>query len=54
VVLVHKTKRSGLRFGAAMDHLIECPALVRTESRTFEDGGLVTASTVLQPGRSCG
>jgi alpha,alpha-trehalose phosphorylase len=51
VMLVHKTKRSGLRVGAAMDHLIECPAPVRTESRTFEDGGLVTAATVLQPGQ---
>ena len=51
VMLVHKTRRSGLRVGAAMGHLIECPALVRTESRTFEDGGLVTASTVLPPGQ---
>jgi alpha,alpha-trehalose phosphorylase len=51
VMLVHKTKRSGLRVGAAMDHLIECPAPVRTESRTFEDGGLVTAATALQPGQ---
>ena len=51
VVLVHKTKRSGLLVGAAMDHLIECPAAVRTESRTFADGGLVTAATALQPGQ---
>jgi alpha,alpha-trehalose phosphorylase len=51
VMLVHKTKRSGLRVGAAMDHLIECPAPVRTESRTFADGGLVTAATALQPGQ---
>ncbi len=51
VTMVHTTKRSGLRVGAAMDHLIECPALVRTESRVFEDGGLVTAATVLRPGQ---
>jgi alpha,alpha-trehalose phosphorylase len=51
VMLVHKTKRSGLRVGSAMDHFIECPASVQTESRTFEDGGLVTAATVLQPGQ---
>ena len=51
VMLVHKTKRSGLRVGAAMDHLIECPAPKRVESRVFEDGGLVTVTTVLQPGQ---
>ncbi|HJY95893.1 MAG TPA: family 65 glycosyl hydrolase, partial [Streptosporangiaceae bacterium] len=51
VMLVHQTKRSGLRVGAAMDHLIECPAPSRVESRVFEDGGLVTVATVLQPGQ---
>jgi alpha,alpha-trehalose phosphorylase len=50
VILVHRTKRSGLRVGAAMDHLIEGPD-VRTDSRSFEDGGLVTATAVLQPGQ---
>jgi alpha,alpha-trehalose phosphorylase len=34
-----------------MDHLIEVPAPVRTESRVFEDGGLVTATTVLRLGQ---
>lgn len=51
VMLVHQTKGSGLRVGAAMDHLIECPAPVRSESRAYEDGGLVTVATVLQPGQ---
>ncbi len=51
VVLVHKTKRSGLRIGAAMDHLVDCPAEVQVESRAFEDGGVVTAATVLKPGQ---
>ena len=51
VILVHTTKRSGLRVGAAMDHLIECPAPVRAESREFGDSGLVTAAAVLQPGQ---
>lgn len=51
VLLVHTTKRSELRVGAAMDHLIECPAPTRTESRMVEDGGLVTVATVLQPGQ---
>ena len=51
VMLVHKTKSSGLHVGAAMDHLVECTASVRTESRTFEDGGLVTVATALRPGQ---
>jgi alpha,alpha-trehalose phosphorylase len=51
VLLVHTTKRSELRVGAAMDHLIECPAPTQTESRVVEDGGLVTVATVLQPGQ---
>ena len=51
VLLVHRTARSGLRVGAGMDHMIEAPATVQTESRSFADGGLVTASAVLQPGQ---
>jgi alpha,alpha-trehalose phosphorylase len=51
VTLVHQTKSSGLRVGAAMDHLIECPAPVRSQSRASEDGGVVTVATVLQPGQ---
>jgi alpha,alpha-trehalose phosphorylase len=51
VLLVHKTKRSGLRVGAVMEHVIDCPAPVRTESRVVEDAGLVTVATVLQPGQ---
>jgi alpha,alpha-trehalose phosphorylase len=51
VMLVHRTKRSGLRVGAAMEHLIDCPAPVRAESRSFGDGGLVTAAAVLAPGQ---
>jgi alpha,alpha-trehalose phosphorylase len=34
-----------------MDHLIDGPAPVRVESRVFDDGGLVTATTVLRPGQ---
>jgi len=51
VTLVHQTRRSGLRVGAAMDHLIDCPAPVRSDSRAFQDGGLVTAAAMLQPGQ---
>jgi alpha,alpha-trehalose phosphorylase len=50
VILVNRTKHSGLRVGAAMDHLIECPD-VRVESRSFADGGLVTATAVVPPGQ---
>jgi alpha,alpha-trehalose phosphorylase len=51
ILLVHRTARSGLRVGAGIDHLIEAPGLVQTQSRAFADGGLVTASAVLQPGQ---
>jgi len=52
VVLVHKTRRSGLRIGAAMDHYIEGPTGVLTEAKAFEDGGLVSAATPLKPGET--
>jgi alpha,alpha-trehalose phosphorylase len=52
VVTVHKTKRSGLRVGAAMDHVIDGPDDgVQVEARVFPDGGIVTATTLLQPGQ---
>jgi alpha,alpha-trehalose phosphorylase len=50
VIMVHRTTQSGLRVGAAMDHLIDGPG-VQTESRSFPDGGVVTATAVLQPGQ---
>jgi alpha,alpha-trehalose phosphorylase len=49
VVLVHTTRRSGLRVGAGMDHLIEGPG-VHAESATFPDGGAVTVTAVIPPG----
>jgi alpha,alpha-trehalose phosphorylase len=51
VVLVHKTRQSGLRVGAAMEHVIDGPAGTQVESRAYVDGGLVTATNVLQPGQ---
>ena len=51
VTLVHQTRRSGLRVRAAMDHLIDGPAPVWSDSRSFGDGGLVTVATVLQAGQ---
>jgi alpha,alpha-trehalose phosphorylase len=50
VLLMHRTAQSGLRVGAAMDHLIDGPG-VHVEARSFEDGGLVTATAVLRPGQ---
>jgi alpha,alpha-trehalose phosphorylase len=51
VILVHRTEKSGLRVGTTMDHHIDAPGDVQTESRSYPDGGLVTASTVLKPGQ---
>jgi alpha,alpha-trehalose phosphorylase len=50
-VLIHCTKRSKLRLGAAMDHTVEGPDGVLTETRVFADGGVVTAAVVLEPGQ---
>jgi alpha,alpha-trehalose phosphorylase len=50
VTLVHRTKHSGLRVAAAMDHVVEC-AGAQVDSRAFEDGGLVTATAVVPPGQ---
>ncbi len=51
VVLVHKTRQSGLRVAAAMDHIIDAPAGTRVESQLFQDGGLVAVSVALRPGQ---
>jgi alpha,alpha-trehalose phosphorylase len=50
VVLVDRTRRSGLRVGASMDHLIDGPD-VRVESQAFSDGGMVTATALVSPGQ---
>jgi alpha,alpha-trehalose phosphorylase len=50
VILVHRTEKSGLRVGTAMDHLVEGPK-VHVESQAFADGGLVTATAVVRPGQ---
>jgi len=51
IVLVHKTRQSGLRVGAAMDHIIDGPAQMRVEPHVFADGGLVAVSVALEPGQ---
>lgn len=50
VVLVYRTKLSGLRIGTAMDHLVAGPDDVQVESRVLADAGLVTVAATLQPG----
>ena len=49
-VLVHRTVRSGLRVGAAMDHLVDGPD-VRVESQSFADGAMVSVAAVVAPGQ---
>ena len=53
VVVVHTTGQSGLRVGAAMDHLIDGSSdiKVQVESQAYTDGGVVTATALLQPGQ---
>jgi alpha,alpha-trehalose phosphorylase len=51
VVLVHKTPSSGMHVGAAMDHIIDGPPGVQIESRSYDDGGIVTATVPLEPGQ---
>jgi alpha,alpha-trehalose phosphorylase len=50
-VLVHKTRLSGQRVAAAMDHLIDAPGALRTESVAFDDGAQVNASVPLEVGQ---
>jgi alpha,alpha-trehalose phosphorylase len=49
-VLVHRTKRSGLRVAAAMDHLIEGPPGTELASESFEDIARLTIAANLDPG----
>jgi len=51
VALVHRTQHSGLRVGAAMDHVIDGPSDLRTDSRLTHDAGIVTVATMLEPGQ---
>ena len=50
VVLVHRTTHSGLRIGVAMDHVVEGPQGVQTETRIFEDDGHVAVTSAVRPG----
>jgi alpha,alpha-trehalose phosphorylase len=50
VTLVHRTRASGLRMAAAMDHVIEGPEGTVTAAESGSDLGRLTVSTELQPG----
>jgi alpha,alpha-trehalose phosphorylase len=50
VTLVHRTRASGLRMAAAMDHVIEGPDGTFTAAESGSDLGRLTISTELQPG----
>jgi alpha,alpha-trehalose phosphorylase len=50
-VLVHGTRKSGLRMAAAMEHLIQGPDGTETASEAFEDLARVQVTAELAPGR---
>jgi alpha,alpha-trehalose phosphorylase len=49
-VLVHRTRQSGLRMAAGIDHIIEGPDQCSDEMTSFPDVCRLTIATVLQPG----
>ncbi|HEX2313675.1 MAG TPA: glycosyl hydrolase family 65 protein, partial [Thermomonospora sp.] len=51
VVLVHRTRRSGLRMGAGMTHEIDAPGRLEVEAESFPDVGRVTVATRLEHGQ---
>ena len=50
-VLVHRTRSSGLRMAAGMDHLVDGPKCTTTKSESEPDLARVTVATELEPGR---
>src|SRR5207244_2249151 len=51
VVLSHRTRVSGLRMAAAMDHVIEAPTDVAVTTESDPDLGRVTLAVELEPGQ---
>jgi alpha,alpha-trehalose phosphorylase len=51
-VLVHSTRRSQLRVGAGMDHIIECPVEFQSETVSHGMLGRVTVTVALDPGQT--
>ncbi|MET9556238.1 glycosyl hydrolase family 65 protein [Streptomyces sp. NPDC006645] len=50
--LVHSTRRSGLRVGAAADHVVSGPEPTTTECESDDDVARLTVTSVLKPGKS--
>ena len=51
VVLVHSTRRSGLRVASGMSHVFDCPADNEVTTESGPDMGRVTAAVALEPGQ---
>jgi alpha,alpha-trehalose phosphorylase len=51
VTLVHRTRASGLRLAAGMDHVIEGPEGTVSSAESGHDLGRLTVSTELEPGQ---
>src|SRR4029453_16952891 len=49
-LLVHRTRRSGLRLAAGMDHIVEGPEQSSDEMTSSPDVCRLTIATVLRPG----
>ena len=52
VSLIHRTKKSGLRMAAGMDHIVEGPEGTVTVAESGPDLGRLTVSTELKPGQT--
>jgi alpha,alpha-trehalose phosphorylase len=50
--LVHRTKQSGLRMAAGMDHVVEGPESTTTATESEPDLARVTITTELEPGQT--
>ncbi|MFJ2779246.1 MULTISPECIES: glycoside hydrolase family 65 protein [unclassified Kitasatospora] len=50
-VLVHRTRYSGIRVAAGMDHIIEGPERMNTVAESEADHGRISVTTVLEPGQ---
>jgi alpha,alpha-trehalose phosphorylase len=50
--MVHRTKVSGLRMAAGMDHIVEGPEATMTAAESEQDLARVTITTELEPGQS--
>jgi alpha,alpha-trehalose phosphorylase len=50
-LLIHKTRESGLRMAAAMDHIITGTGQLRISSEAMPDSARVVATDVLEPGQ---